>query len=311
MRSRRKMLGVTIATVVTMVAGSGVASASAPTSAQKQVFSALTDKPTAAAPAAVKSVIDGSLGRQFGVDADHVYRVPAPAGGSWSVLPGGNDQVCVVFETHENVSACGPIDQVKTEGLSLSLIDPDPNGGDLSAPANGRTTYLGYAPKALAPSLMRRAGPSTAVKAGFYEVVGKNTQLSSLLSRRAQAFQKHRVSVPAAPKAKKSDFGPYYQCIPSEPRYACQWTWFYGTWGQQQQLDGVMVASLDGNNICGNAALSPGYPWAGAFVCTTSYPVSHPYNGSSRFGWAGPAGLVGGPGYPSASGIGWARAYYH
>jgi|SRR5215218_9294224 len=188
-------------------------------------------------------------------------------------------------------------------------MNDQPTGGDQAA--TGHTTYLGYAPKTLAPSLMSSAGPSKAVKAGFYEVAGKSAQLSSLLSRRARALQKHRVNAPAAPKAKAA--GSTIKCIPDQPRTDCAFTWYYGTRGGAVPLTAVTVYSYDTNNICGNAAAYPGASWAGSFVCTTSHAFSsHPYNGSWRTPWAGPAAAAAGTtGYQSASGVGVAIAAYN
>jgi len=93
------------------VGGGGLAVASSPDAAQKKAFPALGGTPTRIVPAAVSGFIASNTGREEGVDARHVYRLPAPGGGSWSVLP-GHDAICVVFENKESISTCASPEQL-------------------------------------------------------------------------------------------------------------------------------------------------------------------------------------------------------
>lgn len=56
------------------------AAASSPTQQQRSAFGALRADPSGGASDAVARLVDSRLGRVAGVDAKHVYRVPAPAG---------------------------------------------------------------------------------------------------------------------------------------------------------------------------------------------------------------------------------------
>jgi hypothetical protein len=313
MRSRRRMLGVTATMAVTLVAGSGVASASAPPPAQKQTFIMLNSKPTKVVPAVVGRFIQSGFGQQLGVDAAHVYRAPAPGGGALSVLPGKSGQVCVVFENEDGVSGCGSLQQVKAGALSGSLVAPDPRRGGLTSA--GPEIHLGFVPTALAPALARSVtgqGVTAVIKSGFYKVSGKSPQLSSLLGRfshHALSLQKRRAGVPAAPTATAAQAIVGTDCIPGAaageglPGHTnCDRTFYYGVFAYQHNIRQITVSSWDGNKICGNAADAYG-TWAGVDICSTNTYWSKAYNGSPRSPWAG-------PGYPSASGIGTAQSWW-
>lgn len=312
MRSRRRMLGVTATMALTLVAGSGVASASAPTPAQKQRFSMLAGKPTKVVPAVVGQFIQSGFGQQLGVDAAHVYRAPAPGGGSLSVLSGDGGRVCVVFENEEGVTACGSLQQAKAGALSGSLVAPDPQRGGLTSA--GPDIHLGFVPTTLAPALAHSVagqGLTASIKSGFYKVSGKSSRLSSLLgrfSRHALSLQKRRVGV-LAPTAKAAQAVVGTDCIPGAaageglPGHVnCDRTFYYGVFAYQHHIRQVTVSSWDGNNICGNAADAYG-TWAGVDICSTGAWFSKGYNGTARSPWAG-------PGYPSASGIGTAQSWW-
>ncbi len=314
MPSRRRMLGVTATMAVTLVAGSGVASASAPTPAQKQTFSMLNSKPTKLVPAVVDQFIRSGFGRQIGVDADHVYRAPAPGGGALSVLPGERGQVCVVFETTEGVAGCGSLQQAKAGALSGSLEAPDPQRAGLTSAGSAPEIKLGFVPPALAPALagsIAGQGATAAIKSGFYKVSGKSLRLSSLLgrfSRHALSLQK-RSGVLAGPTAKAAQAVVGTDCIPGAaageglPGHTNCDKVFYGGWfAYQHNIRQITVSSWDGNKICGNAADIYG-TWAGVDICSTNSYWSKAYNGSPRSPWAG-------PGYPSASGIGTAQSWW-
>jgi hypothetical protein len=259
-----------------------VASAFAPTPAQKQTFSMLAGKPTKAVPAIVDQFIQSGFGQQSGVDAAHVYRVPAPGGGTWSVLPGKSDQVCIVFETAEGVSGCGSLQQARAGALSGSLIPPDPQRRGLTSANSGTEIHLGFVPKALAPALAESIagqGALAAIKSGFYKVSGENRRLSSMLgrfSRHALSLQKRRAGVFAAPTAKAAQ-GPIVgtDCIPGtaagepiEHHPNCDKVFYGGWFGYQKHIRQITVNSWDGNKICANAADIYG-TWAGADICST------------------------------------------
>lgn len=297
MRSCRRILGGTAIAAVALFAGAGSASASAPTEAQKEAFHALSGKPAATVPAIVDQFIGSTTGRQFGVDAANVHRVPAPGGGSWSILP-GNDSICVVYETEEGVSTCGTLEQAKAGLLSVTLISPDRGpaaDGQLPNPIVGPKKRIGLAPDALAPAVAERVSGQAAVvaaKSGFYRTTAKNRPLSSLLSRidrvghKLDRANRHR-GVFATPIANAAAYTG--DCIPPGSRYNCLYAFYGGLFGYQHPLVDVVVASADSNWICGNAKY--GSTWAGSDVCTNQWvATAHPYNGSQRSGWAGPGG---------------------
>lgn len=297
MRMLNKSLAA-LAVLVTalLLSSGGIASASTPTAAQRAAFAALRGAPATSVPAAVARFIDSPTGRKFGVDARNVHRVPAPGGGSWSVLSGDSD-LCVVFEAKENISVCADDAQAKAGALQVLLIDPkQPGSGEARTSAtDGPATQVGLVSDDVTSVTAKlQSGGSSGVvinPSGLY-AVRSGYPVTSLTLRRAAGPSRvikwgtSRPSRLPKPVAHASS-GFVYLC--TSPGFAGCVIAAGGLWTALLPINQVSVYSGDGWPMCGNALNTNG-TWAGTTFCNTglSPVVSHPYNGSSRYGWGGP-----------------------
>jgi hypothetical protein len=260
--------------------------ASAPTAEQQHVFPVLRGTPETVVGSAVSQFIRSADGRRAGVDAANVHRLVAPDGGTWSVLS-GEDRVCLVLENHENVATCASDADAAAGRLGVLLIDPRPGGSATDGPA----TQVGLAPIGVVSGTARLDGAGeTGVRVdgnGAYVVRSGSPAQRLVLHRR------HHKSLL---------YGAKWNGGRSRPapiaRAATSWDYIGNANGQTFTDGGLYtavhpivaeyVASADSNWLCGNTVNGDG-SWAGTTFCTTSFSpaTSHPYNGSSRRGWAG------------------------
>jgi hypothetical protein len=297
-RTLNKRLGVLAVLVSALLLGSvGVASASTPTAAQRAAYAALRGEPATSVPASVTQFIDSPTGRKYGVDARNVHRVPAPGGGSWSVLS-GNSGLCVVFETKENVSACADDAQVKAGALQVLLIDPkQPEPGEARTSAtDGPATQVGLVPDYVSSVTAKlSSGDASGVvlnPSGLYAVKSGYPVTSLTL---------HRVGKPSI-VVKMAASRPFKRQKPvahaafNYVAYLCTSPGFLGCvinaggrWmANWLPIGAIGVYSGDTWPMCGNALNSNG-TWAGTTFCNTGIgALVHPYNQSSRLGWGGP-----------------------
>ncbi len=274
----------------------GIASASTPTTAQRSAFAALRGAPATSVPAAVSRFIDSTTGRKFGVDARNIHRVPAPGGGSWSVLP-GDSGLCVVFETKENISACADNTQAKAGALRVLLIDPkQPGSGEAGTSAtDGPATQIGLVSDDITSATARlQSGDSSGVvinPSGLYAVESGYPVRSLTLHRAAGPSRVIKMGASRPSRLPEhvahASSGFVYFC--TSPGFAGCVIWAGGLWTGFLPINAIGVYSGDGWPMCGNALNANG-TWAGTTFCNTglSPVVSHPYNGSSRRGWGGP-----------------------
>jgi hypothetical protein len=190
-RTLNKSLAAAAVLVTASLAGSvGIASASAPTAPQQRAFPALNGAPTKSVPASVSRFIDTDAGRAAGVDERNVYRLPAPGGGFWSVLP-GDKLICVVFENKESISTCASVSQLLAGELKLLLISPDrgpgPDGKPTS-PTDGPATEVGLSPGGVKSATAELASGEHAdvqlTSTGLYQVTA-GAPVSSITLHRA------------------------------------------------------------------------------------------------------------------------------
>jgi hypothetical protein len=292
----QRLAGLAALVTALLLSSVGIASATAPTAAQRTAFAALRGAPTTSVPEAVSRFIDSPTGRKFGVDARNVHRVAAPGGGSWSVLS-GDTGLCVVFETKENISACADDAQAKAGALQVLLISPKqptPGGARTSA-TDGPTTQVGLVPDEVTTATAKlQSGDLSAV------VPNPNGLYAFKSGYPLASLTLHRVGKPSvvvktgaslrskrpAPLARAAS-GFVYFC--TSPGWAGCVINAGGLWSSLLPVNLIGVYSFDGWPMCGNALNTNG-TWAGTTFCNTmmSPAVQHAYNSSYRYGWGGP-----------------------
>lgn len=284
-------IGATVVAAFAICAGG--ASASVPTATEKAAFPTLRGTPSHVIPKAIKTFADSHLGRQFGVDADDVYRSPAPGGGFWSLLPGAGG-VCAVFETNENVSGCTDTTTAVSQGIAVRLIRPRsgllPDGSTPSA-LDGVAYQIGIAPAAAAGVELRSDQGAESISTdsnGFYASALPDTKAKVVLRGVAR---EERISSPSSQGTKKA------RAAWDHAFNICRATWC--TLGPALGSPVLPVGQYDiesgSNVVCGNLMNADG-SWAGTTFCTVNAFAwyGHPYNQTPRTGWlaAGTAGVT-------------------
>jgi len=303
----KSLAALAVSVIALLVSSAGIASASAPTAAQRSAFAALRGAPATSVPAAVARFIDSPTGRKFGVDARNVHRVPAPGGGLWSVLS-GNSGLCVVLETKEYISACADDAQAKAGTFQILLIDPkQPGSGEARTSAtDGPATQIGLVSDDITSATARlQSGDSSGVVInpnGLYAVESGYPVTSLTLHRAAGPSRVIRWGASRPIKRQK----PVAHTAFNYVAYLCTSSGFLGCviaaggrWmANWLPIGAISVYSGDTWPMCGNALNSNG-TWAGTTLCNTGIgALTHPYNQSNRLGWGGPgpnvAQMVGG-----------------
>jgi hypothetical protein len=280
----------------------GPATAAVPQGQQLQ-FAALRHAPTSEVPEAVKHFAAGKHYQGLGLDVAQTRRIAAPDGGSWDVTP-GNGYICLFVESQET-GACATTADALAGRLTFHFVTPSTEVGKRdSVPSDTPRFQVGLVPDGVVATTAtaRLGGSAVAARPnpdGLYRL-SSNGVVGAVTMHRAGG--RSRLITTGAKKPAVAHAS-YMDGIP--PGYWSGYAYFTGQYGNLATITDVSVDSLEGNTICGDAR-NPDQSWAGLFFCTaTTYVwLDHAYNGSHRYGYAG-------PGYPSASVYGAAREYYN
>jgi hypothetical protein len=292
--SNQSFASLAILVTVLLLNSAGVASASAPTTTQRSAFAALRGAPATSIPAAVSRFIDSSTGRRFGVDAKNVHRVPAPGGGSWSVLSGNS--ACVSSLRRRRTSRLAPMTRRRKLGHFSPAHRPEAararrgqNVGHRWASDTGRIgtrlRLVRHRQVAVRGRLRRCSQSERPIRREVWlpgDVANAPSSRQAIDGRQQWGVATFKRQKPVAHAA----WNIVYFC--TSPGFGGCVIAAGGLWTAVLPINGIVVYSYDTWPMCGNALNTNG-TWAGTTFCNTSLgEIGHPYNGSNRYGWGGP-----------------------